>query len=181
MYKLLGGALLCAALTGCAGMNSDFDCNKTATDQCLSMSDASRLAAKGKSLDDLAAEAQASPKPAGESLATLPNGRPAASPDRKISTATLASRPVITPPAVSSSNALRASYIPVRAQAAPVTPGGYASAGRVNALRIPDATQRLWIAPWVDEQDSFHQPAVVEFVKKKSRWDEDFRVISEGE
>ena len=102
MYKLLGGALLCAALTGCAGMNSDFDCNKTATDQCLSMSDASRLAAKGKSLDDLAAEAQASPKPAGESLATLPNSRPAASPDRKISTAPLASRPVITPPAVSS-------------------------------------------------------------------------------
>lgn len=181
MYKLLGGALLCAALTGCAGMNSDFDCNKTATDQCLSMSDASRLAAKGKNLDDLTAEAQASPKPAGESLAALPNSRPAASPDRKISTATLASRPAITPPAVSSGNALRASYIPVRAQAAPVTPGGYASAGRVNALRIPDATQRLWIAPWVDEQDSFHQPAVVEFVKKKSRWDEDFRVISEGE
>jgi len=33
----------------------------------------------------------------------------------------------------------------------------------------------------VDEQDSFHQPAVVEFVKKKSRWNDDYRVISEGE
>ncbi|MBD8170292.1 TraV family lipoprotein, partial [Erwinia persicina] len=69
----------------------------------------------------------------------------------------------------------------VKAASAPVSPSEYASAGRVNALRIPDATQRLWIAPWVDEQDSFHQPAVVEFVKEKSRWDEDFRVISDGE
>ncbi len=34
MQKLFACALLCAALTGCAGMNTDFDCNKTATDQC---------------------------------------------------------------------------------------------------------------------------------------------------
>lgn len=181
MYKLLGGALLCAALTGCAGMNSDFDCNKTTTDQCLSMADASKLAAKGRSLDDLSVEKDASPKPAGEALATLPNSRPAVSSDRKVSVATLAPRPVMSAPAVTPGNALRTSSVPVKAAAAPIAPTDYASAGRVNALRIPDATQRLWIAPWVDEQDSFHQPAVVEFVKKKSRWDEDFRVISDGE
>lgn len=181
MYKIIGGALLCAALTGCAGMNSDFDCNKTTTDQCLSMADASKLASKGRSLDDLSAEKDSSPKPAGEALATLPNTRPAVSPDRKLSATTIAPRPVMSAPAGVSGNAIRASYVPVKPSAAPVTPADYASAGRVNALRIPDATQRLWIAPWVDEQDSFHQPAVVEFVKKKSRWDEDFRVISEGE
>ncbi|WP_338634677.1 type IV conjugative transfer system lipoprotein TraV (plasmid) [Erwinia persicina] len=181
MYKLFGGALLCAALTGCAGMNSDFDCNKTTTDQCLSMSDASKLAAKGRSLDDLALDKNSSPKPAGEALATLPNSRPAVSPDRKVSVGTLAPRPVLSAPAATSGSTLRASYIPVKATTAPVSPSDYASAGRVNALRIPDATQRLWIAPWVDEQDSFHQPAVVEFVKEKSRWDEDFRVISDGE
>lgn len=177
MYKLFGGALLCAALTGCAGMNSDFDCNKTTTDQCLSMSDASRLAAKGRSLDDLTLEKNSNPKPAGEALATLPNSRPAVSPDRKVSVATLAPRPVLSAPAATPGSTL----LPVKAASAPVSPSEYASAGRVNALRIPDATQRLWIAPWVDEQDSFHQPAVVEFVKEKSRWDEDFRVISDGE
>lgn len=181
MFKLLGGALLCAALTGCAGMNSDFDCNKTTTDQCLSMSDASRLAAKGRSLDDLTLEKNSNPKAAGEALATLPNSRPAVSPDRKVSVATLAPRPVLSAPAATPGSTLRASYIPVKTASAPVSPSEYASAGRVNALRIPDATQRLWIAPWVDEQDSFHQPAVVEFVKEKSRWDEDFRVISDGE
>lgn len=181
MFKLLGGALLCAALTGCAGMNSDFDCNKTTTDQCLSMADASKLAAKGRSLDDLSVEKDSSPKPAGEALATPPNSRPAVSPDRNVSVATLAPRPVMSAPSVTPGSMTGASFIPVKTVPTRVSPSDYASAGRVNALRIPDATQRLWIAPWVDEQDSFHQPAVVEFVKQKSRWDEDFRVISEGE
>ena len=49
MHKLLGAALLCSALTGCAGMNSDFDCNATATDKCLTTAEANALAAKGKS------------------------------------------------------------------------------------------------------------------------------------
>jgi conjugal transfer pilus assembly protein TraV len=53
MRTLLGAALLCSALTGCAGLNSDFDCNKTATDQCLTTGEANKLAAQGKSLDDL--------------------------------------------------------------------------------------------------------------------------------
>jgi conjugal transfer pilus assembly protein TraV len=178
MQKLFACALLCAALTGCAGMNSDFDCNKTATDQCLSMSDASRLASKGKSLDDLTAQKEGGPKPAAEALATPGNVKPAVNPDRPVSAASLTPRPVSGQ--ALSADSLRASTVPVRT-AAPVVPGDDSGPGQVDARRITDATQRLWIAPWVDEQDSFHQPAVVEFVKQKSRWDEDFRVISEGE
>ncbi len=60
------------------------------------------------------------------------------------------------------------------------TPVPVNTAGRVPVQRIPDATQRLWIAPWVDTDDNFHQPAVVEFVKNKSHWDESYRVIGEG-
>ena len=63
----MGAALLCSALTGCAGMNSDFDCNKTATDQCLTTGEANKLAAQGKSLDELNAGKTAK-KPAGETL-----------------------------------------------------------------------------------------------------------------
>ena len=186
MFKVLPAVLLCGMLTGCAGMNSDFDCNKTATDQCLSMSDASHLAAKGKSLDDLTAEAQTVPKPAAESLASTTNIKPNVSPDRPISVAGLAPRPIAGTSVSNNDALLRASTIPVTGShanslSAPVTPADYAGPGQVDARRIPDATQRLWIAPWVDEQDSFHQPAVVEFVKNKSRWDADFRVISEGE
>lgn len=178
MKKLFACALLCAALTGCAGMNSDFDCNKTATDQCLSMSEASKLASKGKSLDDLNVQKEAGPKPAAEALATPGNVKPAVNPYRPVSVATLTSRSGSGQ--ALGAGGLRASTVPVRA-AAPVVPGDYSGPGQVDARRIPDATQRLWIAPWVDEQDSFHQPAVVEFVKQKSRWDEDFRVVSEGE
>ncbi|MEA9392694.1 type IV conjugative transfer system lipoprotein TraV [Acerihabitans sp. TG2] len=188
MLKFLPGVLLCGMLTGCAGMNSDFDCNKTATDQCLSMSDASHLAAKGKSLDDLTAGKETTPKPVAETLASTSNIKPVIFPDRKISVATLTPRLVAGQPISNSGSLLRTSSIPVTSSSTahlstsrPVTPADYSGPGQVDAHRIPDATQRLWIAPWVDEQDSFHQPAVVEFVKIKSRWDADFRVISEGE
>ncbi|TPG56827.1 type IV conjugative transfer system lipoprotein TraV [Ewingella americana] len=188
MHKFLPAVLLCGMLTGCAGMNSDFDCNKTATDQCLSMSDASHLAAKGKSLDDLTAAAQTTPKPAAESLGSPTNIKPNVSPDRPISVANLAPRPLAGQSVSNKNSMLRASTIPVGGSntaylstSRPITPSDYSGPGQVDARRIPDATQRLWIAPWVDEQDSFHQPAVVEFVKNKSRWDADFRVISEGE
>jgi conjugal transfer pilus assembly protein TraV len=177
MLKIIPAMLLCGMLTGCAGMNSDFDCNKTATDQCLSMSDASHLAAKGKSLDDLTAEAHTPPKPAAETLVS-PSNVPNASSDSTY----LAPRPIagqrVNSGASSSNSASNTSYLSTSRL---VTPTDYSGPGTVNARRIPDATQRLWIAPWVDEQDSFHQPAVVEFVKNKSRWDADFRVISEGE
>lgn len=104
MKKLLGAALLCSALTGCAGLNSDFDCNKTATDQCLTTGEANKLAAQGKSLDDLTAEKTAK-KPAGETLPALRNSAPVVNPFRPVSvaaTGTTAARPLTTAPAKTS-------------------------------------------------------------------------------
>ncbi|HAZ4816520.1 TPA: type IV conjugative transfer system lipoprotein TraV [Enterobacter cloacae] len=177
MKKLLGAALLCSALTGCAGLNSDFDCNKTATDQCLTTGEANKLAAQGKSLDDLTAEKNAK-KPAGETLPALRNSAPVVNPFRPVSvaaTGTSAAKPLITAPAKTSD-----SLVTPLATTSHVTPVPVNTAGRVPVQRIPDATQRLWIAPWVDTDDNFHQPAVVEFVKNKSHWDESYRVIGEG-
>ncbi|HFK5727419.1 TPA: type IV conjugative transfer system lipoprotein TraV [Enterobacter asburiae] len=182
MKKLLGAALLCSALTGCAGLNSDFDCNKTATDQCLTTAEANKLAAQGKSLDDLTAEKNAK-KPAGETLPALRNSAPVVNPFRPVSAAATgttaakpaASRPLTTAPAKSSG-----SLVTPLATSSHATPAPVNTAGRVQVQRIPDATQRLWIAPWVDTDDNFHQPAVVEFVKNKSHWDESYRVIGEG-
>ena len=174
MKKLLGAALLCSALTGCAGLNSDFDCNKTATDQCLTTGEANKLAAQGKSLDDLTAEKTAK-KPAGETLPALRNSAPVVNPFRPVSVATTAARPLTTAPAKTSGSLVTPLATPSHATPVPVN-----TAGRVPVQRIPDATQRLWIAPWVDTDDNFHQPAVVEFVKNKSHWDESYRVIGEG-
>ena len=168
MKNLLGAALLCSALTGCAGLNSDFDCNKTATDQCLTTGEANKLAAQGKSLDDLPA---------------LRNSAPVVNPFRPVSAAATgttaansgAQRPLTTAPAKSSGSLVTPLTTSSHATPVPVN-----TAGRVPVQRIPDATQRLWIAPWVDTDDNFHQPAVVEFVKNKSHWDESYRVIGEG-
>ncbi len=87
----------------------------------------------------------------------------------------IAPRPLATAPAGTSG-----SLVTPLASTSHAAPVAVNTAGRVPAQRIPDATQRLWIAPWVDTDDNFHQPAVVEFVKNKSHWDESYRVIGEG-
>ena len=90
-------------------------------------------------------------------------------------TGTAAAKPLNTAPAKASGT-----LVTPLATTSHVTPVPVNTAGRVPVQRIPDATQRLWIAPWVDTDDNFHQPAVVEFVKNKSHWDESYRVIGEG-
>lgn len=179
MKKLLSAAALCSALTGCAGMNSDFDCNKTTTDQCLTMTEANKLAAQGKSLDDLNADNTVK-KSAGEPLPALRNSAPAVSPYRPMSAATTGAT-TVKPLTTTSSSVSALTGRPV--SPTPVTQAvrSTSDAGQIAAQRIPDATQRLWIAPWIDTDDNMHQPAVVEFVKNKSHWDQDFRVISEGD
>ncbi|QEM94305.1 type IV conjugative transfer system lipoprotein TraV (plasmid) [Kosakonia radicincitans] len=192
MRKLLGAALLCGALTGCAGMNSDFDCNATATDKCLTTAEANKLAAQGKSIDDIGAEKDVK-KPAGETLPALRNTAPVVIPSRPVSVAAtgitpkaIAPRPIVASPTPVTPTTTTRSTLTGQPLTTPIQPLPYVSparsvsdAGRVTAQRIPDATQRLWIAPWVDTDDNFHQPAVVEFVKNKSHWDEGFRVIGE--
>ena len=176
MSKLLGAALLCGALTGCAGMNSDFDCNKTATDQCLTTREANQLAAGGKNLDDLTAEKNVK-KPAGETLPALRNTAPVVNPNRPVNAAATGTSVIKPLP----SRLPAATPALLHTTGSTVTPARVVNdSGRVPVQRIPDATQRLWIAPWVDTDDNFHQPSVVEFVKTKSRWDESYRVIGEG-
>lgn len=184
MYKLTAAALLCGALTGCAGMNGDFDCNKTATDQCLTTAEANKLAAQGKSLDDLTA-AKNVKKPAGETLPALRNTAPVVNSSRPVFAAATgaASAPLIAPRPLAvapGAGTLSVAGLSNPANVRNAIPAQPAGAGRVPVQRIPDATQRLWIAPWVDTDDNFHQPAVVEFVKNKSHWDESYRVIGEG-
>lgn len=184
MKKMLCAAVFCGALTGCAGMNSDFDCNKTTTDQCLTMTEANKLASQGKSLDSLGKEPVK--KSAGETLPALSNTKPTVSPSRPVSVAAtgvtaknIAPRPLYTQPSTSNSGqSTNPIYAAPRITPAPVKSN---DAGRIEAQRIADVTQRLWIAPWVDTDDNLHQPAVVEFVKNKSHWDQSFRVISQGD
>ncbi|MFS7282041.1 type IV conjugative transfer system lipoprotein TraV [Serratia proteamaculans] len=172
----LRSVFFCCLLTGCAGMNSDFECNKTATDQCLTMGEANALALQGKSLDSLQGGAAAK-KPVDETL-SLPANRPPVL--KPLSASTVAPRPI--PPSTLTSN----SIAPVSSMSTSATTTGQRAVntsgpGSVNAYRVPDQVQRLWVAPWVDNDDAFHQPAVVEFVKKPARWDDSYQTIGSGE
>ncbi len=162
-------------LSGCAGMNTDFDCNKTATDQCLTMEQAQSLASQGKTINDLDTNGESG----GKKSVTKPiNNQNLINTPPKI-------KPYVDPnpgritSAVGNSGGLSNNihYNTVKV----VNKSNPNSAGTVDSVRYQDVTQRLWISPWVDKDDNFHQPAVVEFVKEKSQWKQNFNSIGDGD
>ncbi|WCB52529.1 TraV family lipoprotein (plasmid) [Aeromonas salmonicida subsp. salmonicida] len=42
--------------------------------------------------------------------------------------------------------------------------------GEATPLRLIDATASVWIAPWIDASDVFHQPGRVSFVVTPGTW-----------
>ncbi|HBI6864301.1 TPA: type IV conjugative transfer system lipoprotein TraV [Enterobacter cloacae] len=128
-------------LSGCAGMNTDFDCQSLAHDRCLTMEDANQIARH------LPAEASRKGKTRIPAFSDIPSSKPSSSsPD------VLAGTGVYSP---SGSDAVMASNTQTRAK----LPG---RAGPVVA--------RLWIAAWVDEEDVYHAPSVVSFVAVPDHW-----------
>lgn len=188
IMPLLAGAGL---LSGCAGMNSDFDCNTVAHDRCITMEQANQQAAgsspsspvmsgvdgdAGKT--DAAVEAlpRLAPVPVSPSPLT---GIQAATRDagtRSVRTTTgslllPASRPVrpdVGGPAVPSH---RPAVSPALPASSPVTEvQRYADTGVSQPVRVNPTTARLWIAGWIDRDDVMHQPSVVSFVVKPDHW-----------
>jgi len=166
-------------LSGCAGMNTEFDCNKTATDQCLTMEQAQGLATQGKSLSDLNKDGSTTVKK---------------SAIRPVDNKLLPNRPPVIKPYVNPINNSRSGVISAVGEnggisnsnvhfdtVKVITRSNPNSAGTVDSVRYQDVTQRLWISPWVDKDDNFHQPSVVEFVKDKSQWKQNFNSISDGD
>jgi len=37
-------------------------------------------------------------------------------------------------------------------------------------VRTPESTAKVWVAPWVDGQDNFHEPGLLSFVVKSGEW-----------
>ena len=159
------------ALTGCAGVQSDFECNATAGDSCMTMEDANNKARE--------MAAPAAGKQAATSLPRLVN-----LPQR------LASAPAIKPataaqytPAINPTRFLKpAAAVSAPAQAHPIAvfnagttgerclPRRCDDAGQARAVRTHEVTASVWIAPWVDTGDVFHQPGRISFVVSDSRW-----------
>lgn len=128
-------------LSGCAEMNTDFDCQSLAHDRCLTMEDANQIARH------LPAEASGKGETRIPAFSDIPSSKPSSSnPD------VLAGTGVYSP---SGSDAVMASNTQTRAK----LPG-----------RTGPVVARLWIAAWVDEEDVYHAPSVVSFVAVPDHW-----------
>lgn len=173
LTPLLGSVLL---LAGCVGMNSDFTCNETVQDQCMTMEQANSKArfkqegagaVKGKPVSPVALPAVVNPQPVPITSRIAPATHSSSllkTPTVPATTHAQANAVVQTKPPVT---ALRPSVPP---QAVTAYRDTYSDIGMIPPIRQNASTSRLWVAAWVDEHDTYHQPSVVSFVVTPSHW-----------
>ena len=178
----LGSALL---LTGCAGTETEFECNATTSDTCMTMEQANE---KAKAREESAA------KPAAAGLPRLADGnfrtpsqvsyplppQPDLTLARVVEDKSRARAVTLTNPTAKNLAAyfetekriqslpvvkmsLRGSQATFRSPA--TLPGNYP-----RPLRKGEQTASLWIAPYIDSEDVYHQPTAVVFVVTPSAW-----------
>ncbi len=167
LFPALGGVLL---LAGCAGVSSEFGCNATTSDSCMTMEQANE---KAKSLEE-GSEA----KPAAAALPRLADGDFAAvgrdtgpvhvsvgSTSRLLPRQDAASPAPVVPayPAIAAPTAIVTTV-------STCTLPRCAGVGSTRPARQAEQTAQLWIAPWIDSQDVYHQPGKVLFVVKPAVW-----------
>lgn len=172
----LGSALL---LTGCAGTETEFECNATTSDTCMTMEQANE---KAKAREESAA------KPAAAGLPRLADGnfrtssqvsyplppQPTLTATGTASVSTAAVKPagmLSAPPVHLEQNAgsgtapLTATPLSQTFRSPATLPGNYP-----RPLRMGEQTASLWIAPYIDAEDVYHQPTTVLFVVTPSAW-----------
>lgn len=177
-------------LSGCAGVDGDFECNATAGDRCMTMSEANDIARSktggntvGKpgatSLPSLVDIPQAAVPP--PRAVALPPGKPVTHPapgtayrapltasgSRGATTAAplqpFTSRPLV----VSSATVPRG----------PACRTGHCDyPGTVTVARTPERVGTVWIAPWTDSDNNFHQPGRISFVLQGPQWVQPARI-----
>lgn len=168
LLPVLGCVLL---LTGCAGVGSDFECNATTGDHCMTMQQANQQAREKTD--------SARVKPGAGKLPGLVNLPPQASVStsatvqpvsRPAAPAVTPSRPPLTSPATPAS----AGQPPVRLA---VISSGLScgqlrcdNPGQIRPQRSPEQLASVWVAPWVSDDDVLHQPGRVSFVAAAPQW-----------
>ncbi|HBR4691853.1 TPA: type IV conjugative transfer system lipoprotein TraV [Klebsiella pneumoniae] len=179
----LGSALL---LTGCAGTESDFECNATTSDTCMTMEQANEKAK--------AQEENSSAKPAAAGLPRLADGnfrtsspnsyplppqpdltRSRVAEDKSRARAVALTNPTAKNLAAYFETEKRMQSLPVVKMSLPVVASTFTSPATLpgnypRPLRKGEQTTSLWIAPYVDSDDVYHQPTTVVFVVTPSAW-----------
>lgn len=168
------------ALAGCTGTASEFQCNATTSDRCMTMEQANDMA-RSKTEG-------ARGKPGAGALPALvelppPSVTPLSVPTAVKPHSSVTPAPVSGFVAPASSSAVKAAKTGQQATFTPATPGSTPlhtealcsaprcdSLGEAPPLRLTDTIATLWIAPWIDDADVFHQPGRVSFVLTPGTW-----------
>lgn len=191
---ILGGFTLLAGCT--AGMKDSFDCNATAQDSCLTMEEANLKAQQstpltlGTASGGTPIKRPELPRLVPMATKTVPAVTQATSTSRSMVTTPTSSTAVVpaersvavnalsptkrgvTLNATSPSGVSEQNVSSVAAPTTAVTWPEWGAVGMAPPVRLPTTTARLWIAPWVDDEDTLYQPAVVSFVVKDGHWKE---------
>lgn len=155
-----------ATLAGCAGVQSNFECDANAGDSCMTMEEANTKAREmvnpsaGKQVA-IALPTLVKPPYGMKAKGVLINP-PAASvikPER-----------FLKPTSVKAASIVFGAVPTSMLTAEHCTSRRCDDAGQIRAKRTPEATTSLWIAPYVDTKDVLHQPGRVSFVVTDSRW-----------
>jgi conjugal transfer pilus assembly protein TraV len=167
IFTALGGALL---LSGCAGTSSEFECNATTSDTCMTMHQANDKAKLKEEGDTVKADAGALPRLADGNFSSASNSAPVTSmplPTPSVQSAAHApftSKPIATAP-LTPVLVTPASQPYITPVSTPVVSTEYP-----RPLRVGERTAQLWIAPYIDTADVYHQPSNVVFVVTSSHW-----------
>lgn len=186
LMPLLAGVGL---LSGCAGMNSDFDCNTVAHDRCITMEQANQQAAGHTSASSAMSGVDGDAGKTDAAAETLPRLAPvpvSPSPMTGIQAATRDAgarsvrtssdhflRPggrATTQPTVSLTQPTFRPAVSVPSGEPATEAQRYADTGIRQPVRVNPTMARLWIAGWIDRDDVLHQPSVVSFVVKPDHW-----------
>ena len=154
---LLGTLLL----SGCAGTSTEFECNATTSDTCMTMEQANEKAKNWSSPQKqsrLRHHCRAWLKGTSDN-AGADRHRDHSVRQQTCGDSTSGAETAGTSPAVYRCREVK-TVVPV-SSVTPVTPP--------RPLRTGEQTAALWIAPYIDNQDVYHQPSSV-FVIKPSAW-----------
>ncbi len=156
----LCGALL---LSGCAGTGSDFECNATTSDTCMTMEQANEKAKRQEQPETV--------KPGAVSLPRLAEGNFRTSPVPAATTVTPPVSKAVAAPRAGQTLPAPRPWLTAAREVKTGEPVRTVSSGVVpRPLRVGEQTAALWIAPYIDRQDIYHQPSGVFFVIKPAAW-----------
>ncbi|WP_242935589.1 TraV family lipoprotein [Edwardsiella tarda] len=161
-------------------MNSDFPCNDTVKDRCLTMDEANNLARERTEVSSSSSvPASGAGRVALPPLAAVitppavahPVSQPAPTAVGRPTAKTSATSLTVAPPLTEAPSSPPLAPMTATVLSPAVVNGqAWQDVGMAAPVRQQATTTRLWVAAWIDEQQVWHQPTLVSFEVTPSHW-----------